>query len=422
MTRRALGVAVAALGCAAIAALTLTPRPEAQALAAETPISCLICGRFGVVDVILNILLFLPLGAGLRLAGLSSRSLIAAVLATTVAVEALQFSFIPGRDPSLSDVITNTAGGLLGALVAARWRSFLLPRPRAGQVLAACAGLVWLGAAGLTAWALAPAPPATAYWGQWAHDFPGLDRFRGQVLAASLQGMSVPDERLPKSALVRYKMLTEPIVFRVAAIVGPPTERPAPIVSVGDGRGDDVIALRQHGRDLILLLLLRAGQLRLHSPSMALDSALRSAGDTVALGGGLHDRRIWLTARSPRGTASREVVLSPQLGWSLFIPSSYAFGPAMRLFTASWIVGFLLPIGYWTAGDGRSRRQRLSALACIGALLVAGLLAVPAAFGFPYAHWSEWMAGAWGAIVGWYVRGRRDRGAAARLLRDGLHS
>ena len=61
-----------------------------------------------------NILMFLPLGAGLALAGIRPRRAMAAIVALTVTVELLQYTVIPGRDGALDDILSNTVGGLLG--------------------------------------------------------------------------------------------------------------------------------------------------------------------------------------------------------------------------------------------------------------------------------------------------------------------
>jgi glycopeptide antibiotics resistance protein len=77
-----------------------------------------------VTDVVINIAFFLPLGF-IGFHAQQRRSLWAGVarsaltgLALSAAVEAMQF-FTPSRNPSTSDVMTNTAGALLGALLAA---------------------------------------------------------------------------------------------------------------------------------------------------------------------------------------------------------------------------------------------------------------------------------------------------------------
>jgi VanZ family protein len=73
-----------------------------------------------VRDAVVNILLYMPAGmsAALAFRSMGKRAVFAgAVLlcgAVSVCMEMLQV-YVPGRDPSLADVLTNTAGGALGA-------------------------------------------------------------------------------------------------------------------------------------------------------------------------------------------------------------------------------------------------------------------------------------------------------------------
>src|SRR4051812_50197584 len=91
----------------------------------------------GLVDVLLNILLFVPYGFGLRLSGLSRLRTMLIIMATTSTIELTQYLFLPGRDASLSDLFTNTAGGALGLLLAEQWRVVLAPAPATARRVAA---------------------------------------------------------------------------------------------------------------------------------------------------------------------------------------------------------------------------------------------------------------------------------------------
>src|SRR6185437_8188349 len=108
---RTTGVILAALGFAFIAIMTLTPQPGPPAFA---PSLCVLCGEMAVQDIILNVILFVPFGMGMRLAGVRRHRVIAISFCLTVVIELLQMHIIAGRDSSLGDVITNTLGGVLG--------------------------------------------------------------------------------------------------------------------------------------------------------------------------------------------------------------------------------------------------------------------------------------------------------------------
>ena len=105
--RRRLAVAASLV---AIGLATLTPRPDQTDMVARTPPWCIVCGELGAVDVLLDLALFFPLGAALGLRGHRTRSIAALSLVVSIAVELLQ-AVIPGRDPTVSDVLTNTDRG-----------------------------------------------------------------------------------------------------------------------------------------------------------------------------------------------------------------------------------------------------------------------------------------------------------------------
>lgn len=71
----------------------------------------------------LNVVLFLPVGAVLTTLlprwSLARITIVGAL--ASIAVEAVQMVFLPGRDGSAWDVATNTVGTFLGALAAVTW-------------------------------------------------------------------------------------------------------------------------------------------------------------------------------------------------------------------------------------------------------------------------------------------------------------
>ena len=126
------------LALVVIARATLWPQAGAGASAHLG--LCLVCGSRGSADFLLNIALFMPLGAALARQGRPAARVAwyAALLST--AIELSQF-FIPGRDPSVGDVLANTSGAVLGALVVLRARTWLLPAAPAASRLCRAATL-----------------------------------------------------------------------------------------------------------------------------------------------------------------------------------------------------------------------------------------------------------------------------------------
>jgi hypothetical protein len=140
---------------------------------------CVICGDFGGTDFVLNVILFVPLGIGLRLAGVTTRATGAVAFLATLFVETMQLTLIAGRDSSLGDLLSNTTGGVVGALLVAGWRTILLPEPRRAAARARAAAALWLllavaTAVSTTLWS--PGPETLyrrAAWGRRVGWFPG---------------------------------------------------------------------------------------------------------------------------------------------------------------------------------------------------------------------------------------------------------
>jgi len=84
-----------------------------------------------------NVLLFVPVGAGLALFRRRPRFWVAVLLLASISVgiEVVQ-SALPARTPSLRDIATNTTGGALGLLVVLLGRRVARAR-RVGQPPAA---------------------------------------------------------------------------------------------------------------------------------------------------------------------------------------------------------------------------------------------------------------------------------------------
>ncbi len=103
-------------------------------------------GSSALAELIQNLLLFIPLGATLTLAGVRPLRAVAIGAALSFSVEFLQ-QWIPGRDPSVGDIICNTVSTALGmALVVATPRLLWTTPQRSARRalgLAGAAVLVW---------------------------------------------------------------------------------------------------------------------------------------------------------------------------------------------------------------------------------------------------------------------------------------
>jgi hypothetical protein len=392
-----MALTVAAL--AFVAAETLVPHLENAALVARTPIWCIMCGDLGLLDVLLNVLLFIPLGAGLRLLGRSWRQAVLLGAALSLAIETAQYLGIPGRDASLGDLITNTLGAGLGAMLAANWRVWLAPSPAAARLLCFAAAVVWLGQIAATGAAVRPALPPTVYWGQRAADLGQFDTFPGRLLDARVGTRSLPGHQLANSDEVRLALLAGDPLTAVVEPAGP-TDGIAPLASIFDGDQREIVVLGQWNEDLVFRLRARAIDWRLRPPAIRLRSVFRSAApETLTVSGAIRGDRFAVEAAGPGGRVSRVLPLSTQWGWSLLLPFEYAFGSEVEWVSALWVGCWLLPIGFWLGFTGfRTGR----ALVFTVLLLLLGLGLVPTLYHEPAAA-AEWVAGLAGAASGWFL-------------------
>lgn len=406
---RRFGRLVALAGLLFVAGTTLIPLPRQSAAAAATPLGCLVCGDYGGVDVVLNVLLFVPLALGLRLAGLPTLLVVAVGALTSLTVETLQFAVIPGRDASLSDLVTNTLGSLIGAGVGSRWAVLLNPTARQAQALALTAGVFFLALQAGTAVLLRPWVPREPLRGAWVRPLPGRAPFGGKVVSAAVSGAPVLDAAA-LDRQIHTDLRRGPTQVEVELVSGQSVPGWAPVFELLGSHGP-VLAVVAVGGDLAFQAPARAYALRLRRPGIRLPGALPdSAGRGVRLAAGERRDTLWGAWWTSQSSERRLQALGPSLGWSLLIPFDYAYGSEVHLLTGLWLAGLLLPAGYWAA-----RQARVRPGPALGGLLLAGLGLVPLLGGYPPVHWSEWVAGATGLAAGWathpaaaYFGGRCD--------------
>lgn len=382
--------------------MTLTPQPTSSP--SYPPSLCILCGDAAVQDTILNIILFIPFGLGMRLAGFRRRHAIVIAACTTITVELLQMHIIPGRDSSLGDVLTNTLGGALGVWLADTWRLWVLPAAPQARRLVWCGAVVWAAIFTATAWGLQRALPDTTLWGQWQPELLHLDRFPGTILRASAAGYPFPPGARGGDPTFRRRLRSDSVLVQASVIPGPSTQRMAPILGVYDWRKTQIFLLGQRGRALLFSIRTNAGRALLRDPLIELNGVFQTAAsaddahpDTVRVSGGVLGGALIVRAHdAEHGSRERRVPLSPGLGWSFFMPWGYAYGPETPLFSWLWVAGLLFPVVYWRS---RSERQGEGIGVVIGAVLV-GLVAAPVLFHGNSASWPEWLGVAAAVALG----------------------
>ena len=167
------------------------------------------------IDFVLNVLMFVPLGALLH-GTLGRRSLPASsILLRTAAIglplsAALEFfqQFVPSRDSSLIDIVANTAGALIGVCVA-RWcaASFdaRLHRLRARTSTPALAGALFVVL--MLTLLLSGALQARSRLSNWNPDYPllvGNERTGDRPWRGTVFALTITDAAAPRASMQRF--------------------------------------------------------------------------------------------------------------------------------------------------------------------------------------------------------------------------
>jgi VanZ like protein len=403
------GLIVTLVGFALICALTLYPTSGHP----DTPILCITCGDFSLVDAVLNIVLFVPLGVGLAMLGLraGSSTLIGCVL--SVAIESLQFFVIPGRDSTLRDVLTNTLGALVGALLVRHADAFVRPTTRQARVLATGAVLLWVGAHIAGDWLIQPSFAARrVLWGP-PIDTELHESFAGKILGGSINNRNFPLARdtlgFNEVAMAQGRQAHLDIKSQVLA---PPdkTSRIAPILLLVDPPADIQVLLGQRGTTLLLTIRSRAADVRLRPLEFELDhvfpggaGSIGVAGRSLALEASYQPGSVAMSASSNGQSRTRVTRVGPALVWAMVLPFELPLGERTSLLAVLWLILTLFPIGFLIsrAVIPMSSAQRVIGPAAVAVLLPGIVLVVlPATFGVAYGSLWEWMGAITGLLTG----------------------
>lgn len=355
------------------------------------PWSCIVCGAGGGADAVLNVILFVPLGAALFGTGMGRGRALLVCIATSAAIEVAQATIVPYRYPALGDVVWNGLGGGLGALAAAAGRAVLLPDPGRAARFAWWGVGAFSAAVGLTVLAFRPVLPAGDYQirefhrcvpssidrGPWLDDFRYGDRLvrRGDTVSQVMLQSAWRDGSL-----------------HVTGRTNPAScEDIQSLVSLRAGLPDEIAGMSRSLTSVSFRVRLRANDLRLRLPSVRVPVDYVALYYTTAVPvDGRYVRGRLSVAFEGRDTIRRsELWLSPGLGWALLYP----FADALHLRTSwmnfVWISLLTLPIGYYLMaalmrGDASLAATRGDALrvvlapaaVVVGVMSVAGVVAV----------------------------------------------
>lgn len=336
---------------------------------------CLRCGGLWLTDAVSNVLLFVPFGAAAAwvLARVRDGWRVGVVLGLglvfSLGIEWLQSIGVPpSRSAALADVLTNSLGSLLGAVLVVCGPWLVRPGALGARVLHA----VWLfGALGvfvLTALAMAPRTPAVASGSVAAvaspyRHVPGQAWYGGSNDSVLVNGRVGFTRGWSGPFIVQLD--AEPDTVRVQNFVrGREAEGFAvPLVFLHlPGDTAPVMQVRVAGDDAEMGVTRRAWSWGLTFPSVVLDGAFagRTLDDArVLVLSGMASRHT-LELRSGSGSVAR-VELGPTVGWAMLqslvtVQSRWAW-----LVEVAWLGVLLFPVGWW-----RGRVSVFDALVVLG--------------------------------------------------------
>lgn len=412
------GRCIALVSIALIAFATLRPGPHVPIAHREPG-----CSRWEddklLADFLLNVLLFLPLGFGGRLAGFRPLAVIGSGAALSAAIELLQLRVIPGRDASLLDVISNSLGTTAGLVVAVYLAMLVAPTPRQAARLVGGGATVVVLMVVAAVWALGPAPGGNDLWGQLTPVLGFGPPYDGELLAARLNGMPLASERIIPDETLRDAMRSGLIDLSAVVRPAPPDGQGGAIVRIADGCGREILLLSQLHSALKFKFRMDATAVGLETPSFQLTRAFAPPADhdgsdaadsvSVHLGGG----RLALTVAGAHSVHRVVFPLSPAMSWAFFLPWSYSLGGRSWIWSSLWLAALLVPVGYWGGRAVRGQAGRYALLAS-SAAVVASLALAPWLRHLPPVTHAQWLAVIVGAGAGWAAA----VAARSALMRD----
>ena len=326
-----------------IALLTLVPSSGTTSV---TPFACLRCGDRGIADLILNVVLFLPLGAALAAAGVVPRRAMIITLAFSASIELTQFA-LPGRSPTARDVFANAAGGWFGAVLMVRSHLWTRRGPHSVRLLWAATmfAVVSVAAGGRL---LRPEPTDSDYYAQWAPKLGELEIWTGRVDEVTLGAYNLRRGRHGTASGAR-EALESGASLRIAGHAAAAPSALAPIFAIADLEQRHVIMVAQERDDIVVRPFRVSSRLRLDTPDIRFPDALaglRAGVPLVIVLDGLVGLRgcISVNARSQ---------CVPRFGagslWSVFVwnrhwtPRRHLWLGAFTMFALALPVALLLP-------------------------------------------------------------------------------
>lgn len=300
---------------------------------------CLLCGERATADFILNALLFMPLGLVQAWRGgrFWTTALFGFLLSLTIEVSQV---WIPGRFPSLDDLLSNTLGAALGFLA---WRAIpvLLDPPasrRAAWARRAAAVAVLAQVIGTLL--VQPALTRDIWFGQWTPDLGNLPPYQGRIVAATIGALPAPSQRLDNGPAARDSLLSgAPLTV---SFTSEPTRKRSIIFSIADAHQRMNFILYARGQDARLHARTIAEAAGLSPVELTAPRALAGIppGAQTSVVVRRHRGGWWMEAPGLRGIVGPNVAIL----WREIAPRVDRGGTVVD---ALFMVLLFLPIGYW---------------------------------------------------------------------------
>jgi len=320
-----------------VAVLTLRPASPIDPLTLDDFL-CLGCSSRWGADTLLNWVLFIPGGVALRsLFGLRRTLVVGALI--TLGIEAAQI-LLPGRHPSLGDLLFNTGGAATGA-----WLYRVGASRGVLRVCGAAAAVLWLAPTVL----LAPWPTRAQLYANWTPDFAGQPTYDGEVLAADIAGIPlryrVEATTAVRDAILRRARLT------VDFVVAPDPAASTFLFGLWDEDTAPDFTVSVDGDDVRVAWWSGAYRLGLDHPSLHARGALAgvSAGDTIRLVVS-HPRDRWCIAID--GDEDCRVSTGIEEGWALLMDRPSLTARARSAVSLLWALALGGVVGLAVVGIG----------------------------------------------------------------------
>lgn len=407
--RRIEGTALLGAAIIAIAFLTLMPSGDRVPSTA-----CVMCGADAGARAVLNLALFVPVGAALALLGLQWRLALAVSFGLSLGVEILQLALPIGRVASIADLAANVAGAAIGLRVTRRRRAILYPRSRGSLRYAIGMAAAWLVVLLITAILLRPSLPTGPYVGEWRPVLGRPDGQAGRVVSATAAGIPVPDGPFADSEAVRDALRNRMQVDARVEFTAAASDKLAGILRLVGDTDDEVLLVAQHGHDLLFRSRVLAAELRLVTPSVVMLDALEGLSLAQAKVLPIEGRRDGGALRLIAYGRETTLPLHSGLGWMLLIPPSSPIVHVPGMASAIWIGLPLFLIAYWTGRRARRKARRrgdafrltgtggqvLAALPVLAAVVVTGLAGISLLLGLSLPGATVWASAATAVVIG----------------------